>query len=92
MLSAAIADASRRNQIPRGIVYMVISTVMFAGVNAIVKWELAPYPIGEVAFYRALFALVDGRGDRSCRAPGSRCCAPAATARICSAGCRSSAR
>jgi drug/metabolite transporter (DMT)-like permease len=37
---------------------MVASTVLFAGVNAIVKWEVATYPIGEVAFYRALFALV----------------------------------
>jgi drug/metabolite transporter (DMT)-like permease len=37
---------------------MVASTVVFAGVNAIVKWEVAKYPVGEVAFYRALFALV----------------------------------
>jgi drug/metabolite transporter (DMT)-like permease len=48
----------RQNQIPRGIGYMVASTVVFAGVNAIVKWEVAKYPVGEVAFYRALFALV----------------------------------
>jgi len=52
------AAAARRNQIPRGIFFMVISTVLFAGVNAIVKWEVAIYPVGEVAFYRALFALV----------------------------------
>jgi drug/metabolite transporter (DMT)-like permease len=32
--------------------------VVFAGVNALVKIEVARYPIGEVAFYRALFALV----------------------------------
>jgi len=49
---------ARQNQVPRGIAYMVASTVVFAGVNAIVKWELAKYPVGEVAFYRALFALV----------------------------------
>ena len=49
--------AARRNQIPRGIAYMVASTVMFAGVNAIVKWELAFYPVGEVAFFRSLFAF-----------------------------------
>jgi drug/metabolite transporter (DMT)-like permease len=55
--SDAVATA-RRNQIPRGIFFMVISTVLFAGVNAIVKWEVARYPVGEVAFYRALFALV----------------------------------
>ena len=50
--------AARRNQIPRGIFYMVISTVVFAGVNAIVKWELALYPVGEVAAFRSLFALL----------------------------------
>jgi len=48
---------ARRNQIPRGIFYMVLSTVMFAGVNAIVKWELALYPVGEVAFFRSAFAF-----------------------------------
>src|SRR5512135_804275 len=49
--------AARRNQIPRGILYMVASTVVFAGVNAVVKWELALYPVGEVAFFRSLFAF-----------------------------------
>jgi len=58
MTETAAAVAARRNQIPRGIFFMVISTVLFAGVNAIVKWEVAIYPVGEVAFYRALFALV----------------------------------
>ena len=51
------AQAARRNQIPRGILYMVASTVMFAGGNAVVKWEVALYPVGEVAFFRALFAF-----------------------------------
>src|SRR5437588_1907476 len=54
---ASDPQAGRRNQIPRGILYMVASTVMFAGVNAIVKWELALYPVGEVAFLRSLFAF-----------------------------------
>jgi drug/metabolite transporter (DMT)-like permease len=53
----ALDPILRQNQIPRGIAYMVASTVLFAGVNAIVKWEVALYPVGEVAFYRALFAL-----------------------------------
>jgi hypothetical protein len=26
------------------------STAMFAGGNAVVKWQLATYPLGEVAF------------------------------------------
>src|ERR1700733_14883731 len=54
----AAATLARRNQIPRGIPYMVASTALFAAINAIVKWELATYPVGEVAFYRALFALI----------------------------------
>src|SRR3954470_5443220 len=51
-------QAARRNQIPRGIAYMVASTVMFAGGNAVVKWQLETYPLGEVAFSRALFAFL----------------------------------
>src|ERR1700730_7336507 len=47
-----------RNQMPRGILYMVMSTVMFAGGNAVVKWQLASYPLGEVAFGRTLFAFL----------------------------------
>ena len=54
----AQTQAARRNQIPRGIAYMVASTVMFAGGNAVVKWQLETYPLGEVAFSRALFAFL----------------------------------
>ncbi len=56
-MTQADPQAARRNQIPRGILYMVLSTVMFAGGNAIVKWEVALYPVGEVAFFRSLFAF-----------------------------------
>jgi hypothetical protein len=38
--------------------HAVGSTVMFAGGNAVVKWELAAYPLGEVAFGRTLFAFL----------------------------------
>jgi drug/metabolite transporter (DMT)-like permease len=44
--------------LPLGIAYMVGSTVMFAGGNAVVKWQLASYPLGEVAFGRTLFAFL----------------------------------
>jgi drug/metabolite transporter (DMT)-like permease len=54
-----VADPfAARNQIPRGILYMVLSTVMFAGGNAVIKWELAFYPVGEVLFFRSLFAFL----------------------------------
>ena len=52
------AAAPRQDLIPLGIFYMIGSTLLFAGVNAAMKWEVAIYPVGEVAFYRALFALV----------------------------------
>ena len=58
MTATEAVTASRSNQLSRGIAYMVASTVAFAGVNAIVKWEVARYPVGEVAFYRSLFAFV----------------------------------
>jgi drug/metabolite transporter (DMT)-like permease len=58
VVAEAAAVATRRNQIPRGIAYMVASTILFAAINTIVKWQLATYSVGEVAFYRALFALV----------------------------------
>src|SRR4051812_9302744 len=48
----------RRDQIPLGILYMVASSLLFAVVNAVVKWLIATYPVGEVAFLRSLFALV----------------------------------
>jgi drug/metabolite transporter (DMT)-like permease len=55
---ADVAAAAGRNQVPLGIAYMVGSTVMFAGGNAVVKWQLASYPLGEVAFGRTLFAFL----------------------------------
>ena len=55
---ADVAAAPGRNQVPRGIAYMLGSTVMFAGGNAVVKWQLATYPLGEVAFGRTLFAFL----------------------------------
>jgi len=58
MTVAAVGAAARRNQIPLGIAYMLGSTVMFAGGNAVVKWQLAAYPLGEVAFGRTLFAFL----------------------------------
>ena len=37
---------------------MVGSTAMFAGGNAVVKWQLATYPLGEVAFGCTLFVRI----------------------------------
>lgn len=37
---------------------MVGATILFASVNVLVKWEVALYPVGEVAFFRSLFGLI----------------------------------
>lgn len=50
--------APRRDEVLRGIFFMVASTMGFAVVNALVKWEVALYPVGEVAFFRSLFSLI----------------------------------
>lgn len=50
--------APQQDQVVRGIAFMVASTVAFAGVNALIKWEVALYPVGEVAFFRSLFSLI----------------------------------
>jgi drug/metabolite transporter (DMT)-like permease len=50
--------APRRDSVVGGIAFMVASTVAFALVNALIKWEVALYPVGEVAFFRSLFSLI----------------------------------
>jgi drug/metabolite transporter (DMT)-like permease len=52
------ASSPRQDQIPLGILYMVAASLVFAVVNAVVKWEVALYPVGEVAFFRSLFSLI----------------------------------
>ena len=47
-----------REETRRGIAYMVGAVFVFAVVNALVKWEIALYPLSEVVFFRCLFALV----------------------------------
>jgi drug/metabolite transporter (DMT)-like permease len=48
----------RGDLVVHGILYMIASTIAFAGVNALIKWEVAIYPVGEVAFFRSLFSLI----------------------------------
>jgi drug/metabolite transporter (DMT)-like permease len=50
--------APRREQVPLAILYMVASTVVFAGSSAVSKWMVAVYPIGEVLFTRTLVAFI----------------------------------
>jgi drug/metabolite transporter (DMT)-like permease len=53
-----MASPTRPDNVPLGLLYMVLSTLLFSAVNALVKWLVALYPIGEVAFFRTFFALI----------------------------------
>lgn len=46
-----------REEIRKGIFYMVAAVFMFSMVNALVKWQVATYPVNEVVFFRCFFAL-----------------------------------
>jgi drug/metabolite transporter (DMT)-like permease len=49
-----------RDEIRRGIIYMIASVFVFAAINVLVKWQVARYPLGEVVFFRCIFALLSG--------------------------------
>jgi drug/metabolite transporter (DMT)-like permease len=44
--------------IPLGILYMVLATIAFAVLHALSKWLVATYPVGQVMFSRSLVGLV----------------------------------
>jgi drug/metabolite transporter (DMT)-like permease len=50
--------AGRQNQVVRGILFMIGATVMFAISNALSKWVVAIYPVGEVMFSRSLTSCI----------------------------------
>lgn len=50
--------ASRNNDVVRGIMFMIGATVMFAVSNALSKWVVAIYPVGEVMFARSISSLM----------------------------------
>ena len=56
--STAAAPAVKRDNVPIGILLMVLATVMLAASNAIAKWQVAIYPVGEVMFFRSLFSFL----------------------------------
>jgi drug/metabolite transporter (DMT)-like permease len=49
---------SHKDHVPRGILCMVVATVMFAAAAAFAKWQVAIYPVGEVMFLRSLSGLM----------------------------------
>jgi drug/metabolite transporter (DMT)-like permease len=50
----------RIEDVPRGIVMMIVATMLFAGASAASKWLVGAYPVGEVLFLRSLSSLVTG--------------------------------
>jgi drug/metabolite transporter (DMT)-like permease len=48
----------RTEDVPRGILLMVVATVLFAAASAASKWLVAIYPVGEVLFLRSLSSLI----------------------------------
>lgn len=58
-----------REQVRSGIFYMLASVFISSVINALLKWEAARYPVGEVAFFRCAvsllpcFVLVAGSGN-----------------------------
>ena len=61
---AAPADLKRMmgrtEDVPRGILLMIVATILFAGASAASKWLVGIYPVGEVLFLRSLSSLIAG--------------------------------
>jgi drug/metabolite transporter (DMT)-like permease len=52
------SQPARDNHVVRGILFMIGATVMLAVSNALSKWVVAIYPVGEVMFSRSLSSLI----------------------------------
>jgi drug/metabolite transporter (DMT)-like permease len=52
--------AGRTEDVPRGIIMMIVATFLFAGASAASKWLVGIYPVGEVLFVRSLSSLIAG--------------------------------
>jgi drug/metabolite transporter (DMT)-like permease len=53
-----IASNKRADDIPRGILCMIAASLLFATSNAIAKWAVANYPVGEVMFLRSFSSFL----------------------------------
>ena len=51
---------ARSGDVPRGILCMVIATVLFSGASAASKWLVGLYPVGEVLCLRSFASLIAG--------------------------------
>ena len=54
-----LAQLGRRTEdVPRGILLMIVATALFASASAASKWLVAIYPVGEVLFLRSLSSFL----------------------------------
>jgi drug/metabolite transporter (DMT)-like permease len=51
-------DKLRKDHVPRGILCMVLATILFAAASALIKWQVGLYPVGEVVFARSFASFV----------------------------------
>jgi drug/metabolite transporter (DMT)-like permease len=58
-MSASTQAGDRpHDDIPRGIAFMIAASLLFAASNALAKWVVALYPVGEVMFFRSFSSLI----------------------------------
>lgn len=53
-----LAENFRKDHVTRGILYMVLATMLFAVAAAMTKWQVGLYPVGEVVFARSLASFI----------------------------------
>jgi len=58
IMDKIVMPVPTREEVRRGILYMILSVAVFAVVNALVKFEEAVYPVSQVVFFRSIFALL----------------------------------
>jgi drug/metabolite transporter (DMT)-like permease len=54
---AANPAGNPADNVPRGILFMIVATVLFAVSSALAKWLVEIYPVGEVMFFRSISSL-----------------------------------
>src|ERR1700731_2301538 len=57
-MTGFVMPASTREEMRRGILFIVSSVFVFSAVNAIVKWLVVRYSVVEIIFFRSSFALL----------------------------------
>src|SRR3984957_14352161 len=57
-ITEVTAPPKQKDDIPRGIAFMIAATALFSVSSAFAKWQVALYPVGEVMFVRSFSSLV----------------------------------